>query len=91
MHFMIFPATLVQVHILTPTPLHWPNREFCMVVLAGEYVTTYLWRPGEPTRFKVNRSQDVLSMSVMYNQVPKLKYYICVSEKVLMEAGFLGT
>ena len=24
---------------------------FCMVVLGGEYVMTYCWRPGVPTRF----------------------------------------
>ena len=24
---------------------------FCMVVLGGEYVTTYCWRLGVPTRF----------------------------------------
>ena len=24
---------------------------FCMVVLGGEYVTTYCWRPGMPTRW----------------------------------------
>ena len=26
---------------------------FCMVVLGGEYVTTYCWHPGVPTRFHV--------------------------------------
>ena len=84
--------TFTTRHILILPIPHQLNREsffltglynmetFCMVLLGGEYVTTYCWRPGVPTRYKVSKVRT--NLRLVQNQNPQTPQTVVSTTKV---------